>query len=144
MSFSSWAEPSVTKVSNCEEKLFFFIKWARAQVHSQCYDMELGSPWCQIYEKGPRRSPPTSATFFFLFLAIPVYLLATGLRYYSVSHKINGIKPHNKTSLETSVPLSHKTGFIFTFQFNNMKIPQKKNLPVSQKLSPKMIPTALS
>ena len=62
-----------------------------------------------------------------LFLAIPVYLLSTGLRYYSVSHKINGIKPHNKMSLETSVPMSHKTGFIFTFQFDNMKISQKNS-----------------
>ena len=79
------------------------------------------------------------AFLFFLFLVIPVYLLASGVRYYSVSHKINGIKPHNKMTLETSVPTSHKTGFIFTSQFNNMKIPQKKNLPVLQKLSPKMI-----
>ena len=123
MSFSFWKEPSLTKVSDDEEKLFFFfIKRARVQVHSQWHDMELGSPWCQIFEKGIWRSPATYQFLFFLFLAIPVYLLASGLCYYSVSHKINGIKPHNKMSLETSVPMSHKTGFIFTFQFNNMKI----------------------
>ena len=123
---------------------FFFIKRARVQVHSQWHDVELWSTWCQIYEKGAWRRLATYQLFYSFFLVILVYLLASGLRYYSVSHKINGIKPHNKMSLETSVPMSHKTGFIFTFRINNMDIPQKKNLPILQKVSPKMIPTALS
>ena len=143
MSFSLWAEPSVTKVSNDEENLFFLHEMSTS---TSAFTVAWHGTWKSLMSdiwKGSMNLA-TYQFLFFLFLAIPVYLLTTGLCYYSVSHKINGIKPHNKMTLETSVPTSHKTGFIFTSQFNNMKIPQKKNLPVLQKLSPKMIPTALS